>query len=47
MFETKLSTGQLGEKLTDATELSLEWNPQIPADRGHDLGPVARLGGCG
>ena len=29
------------------TELSPEWNPQLPSVRGHDLGPVARRGRCG
>ena len=39
--------GQLGQKLTDPTELSPEWNPQLPSVRGHNLGPVARRGRCG
>jgi hypothetical protein len=39
--------GQLGQKLTDPTELSPEGNPQLPSVRGNDLGPVARRGRCG
>ncbi len=36
--------GQLGQELTDPTELDPERNPQLPTVRGDDLGPVALCG---